>query len=142
MEEQIDNIAHSIQDLLQAMKKPATTGEELSGLVNDISQCVDNIIYETQGTIDTAPGLSNDLLNDADDVLAILGDIRNELLDLGDDIIDQPGDRQIKQKVANSSYEIAKVFCVDLACQRFTVYSGCLIYTFVRIISSSTSLAC
>jgi chromosome segregation ATPase len=109
LEEQIDNIAHAIQDLLQVMKQSSTTANELSTLVNEISQYVDNIIYETQGTIDTAPGISNETLNDCDDVLDILSNIRNELLDLGDDIVVQPGDRQLKQKVANSSYEIAKV---------------------------------
>jgi methyl-accepting chemotaxis protein len=127
LEEQIDNIAHAIQDLLQEMKKPNPNADEISSLVNEISQFVDNIIYETQGTIDTAPGLSNDLLNDADDVLAILTDIRNELLDLGEDILDHPEDRQIKQKVANSSYEVAKVKLTYLACQRSIDYIGCII---------------
>jgi cob(I)alamin adenosyltransferase len=108
------------------MKKPNTNADEISALVNEISQFVDNIIYESQGTIDTAPELTNELLNDADDVLAILSDIRNELLDLGEDILDHPEDRQIKQKVANSSYEVAKVKLIHVACQRFVNYSGWL----------------
>jgi hypothetical protein len=127
LEEQIDNIAHAIQDLLQEMKKPNPNADEISSLVNEISQFVDNIIYETQCTIDTAPGLSNELLNDADDVLAILTDIRNELLDLGEDILDHPEDRQIKQKVANSSYEVAKVYFTHLACQRSIDHLGWII---------------
>ena len=85
-----------------------SSGDALSSLVNSISNCVDNIIYETQGTLDISPDMNQDVMADADDVVAVLGDIRNELLDLGDAIIDNPTDRAMKQKIANSSYEVAK----------------------------------
>lgn len=90
------------------MLNTSVTGEKLSDLVNNIATCVDNIIYETQGTLDISPNMDQDVMADADDVVAILGDIRNELLDLGDDVVESPGDRGLKQKIANSSYEIAK----------------------------------
>lgn len=76
--------------------------------INNICTCVDNIIYETQGTLDISPNMNQDAMADADDVVAILGDIRTELLDMCKAIIASPSDRALKQKIANSSYEVAK----------------------------------
>jgi hypothetical protein len=90
------------------MLKTNATGDPLVSLVNNIATCVDNIIYESQGTLDISPGMSQDAMADADDILAVLGEIRNEILDLGDTVMDTPGDRSLKQKIADSSYEVAK----------------------------------
>ena len=97
------------------MKKSNPSADEISALVNEISQFVDDIIYESQGTMDTAP-LSPERLDEADEVLAILTDIRSELLDLSDDILDRPDDKQISKSLANSSYEVAKVLIANVAC--------------------------
>lgn len=83
-------------------------GDDILDLVNSIATCIDNIIYETQGTMDTSPDVGKDLLDDSDDIMNILSDLRLELLDLGDDFVRAPNDRAIKQKVANSSYDVAK----------------------------------
>ncbi|KAJ2998072.1 component of the polarisome [Globomyces sp. JEL0801] len=106
--DQIDSIAHTIQKLLQAMKDPGATGDELLDYINKVATNVDNIIYETQGTLDTSPEISDQVANEADEIALILSDIRNEFLDLGDIIYDAPNDKTTKQKLANSSYEMAK----------------------------------
>ena len=97
-----------IKDLLQVMLKSSVTGDELNGVVGKIASCIDKIIYETQGTLDISTSLSNAIIDEADAIVTDMGDINNELLDLGDDLLEAPGDRGIKQKIANTSYEIAK----------------------------------
>ncbi|KAJ3322145.1 component of the polarisome [Boothiomyces sp. JEL0866] len=107
LQEQTDIIAHNIQDLLAAIKQNSST-DTVTKFINSIATCMDNIIYETQGTLDISPQMNQDAMADADDILAVLGDIRNELLDLNEMIIKTPSDRAIKQKVGTLSYEVAK----------------------------------
>lgn len=94
--------------MLAAIKQNSPT-DNVTKFINSIATCMDNIIYETQGTLDISPQMNQDAMADADDILAVLGDIRNELLDLNDMIIKTPSDRAIKQKVGTLSYEVAKV---------------------------------
>lgn len=90
------------------MGKPSTTGSYLFGLCSDIAQLVDNIVYETQGSINIDPNLSDNLLNDVDDLLALLNDIRTEILDLGDSLLDGPENRGVKQQLANACYDVER----------------------------------
>ncbi|KAI8928418.1 hypothetical protein BC831DRAFT_503408 [Entophlyctis helioformis] len=108
VEEQTDVIAHTIQDLLQTMRDPAALGEDLQDLINEIINFVDNIVYETRGTFDATRNADPDMRADAEDVLLVMTDVRELLVDHSEDIMDNPANKTVKQKVANSSYEIAK----------------------------------
>ena len=98
-----------IQDVLQKMLKTQTSGDAINDIIVQIATCIDKIIYETQGTLDISTSMPNSMIDDADAIVADLGDINNELLDLGEDLIDSPGDRDITQKIANTCYETAKI---------------------------------
>jgi hypothetical protein len=80
------------------MRNPTVVSDDVLGLVDGIAQC-----------IDTSADVGKSLLDESDEVLAILGELRLDILDLGDDFVKSPRDRAIKQKVANIAYEIAKV---------------------------------
>lgn len=107
LNEQIDSINQLVKDLSRSMTKQTTSASYITGIISDIAQCVDNIVYETQGTIDIDNNLSDAVLNDCDDVLALLSDIRNDILDMGDLDLE---DRNVKQKLQDNGYEIQKVF--------------------------------
>ena len=109
MEDQTDDIAHTIQDLLQAMRQPSAEGNDMQRLINNVMNFVENIIFETRSTFDITPDLHPDMRADCDDILELLEDDRDKLLDMADQIITSK-DRGIKQQIANCSYEIAKVY--------------------------------
>jgi hypothetical protein len=74
----------------------------MSDLVNDIYICVDDIIYETQGTLDTTSDLKKPAIEVADRQLDVMTDIRTELYRLTDKILQNPKDRDIKQQISDS----------------------------------------
>ncbi|KAH6559731.1 hypothetical protein BASA60_003246 [Batrachochytrium salamandrivorans] len=91
------------------MRSASTRGEDLHDLINEIVNFVDNIAYESRGTFDASRGAMHpDMRADAEDVISTMIDSRERLLVLCDAIMDNPGNKPVKQKVANSSYEIAK----------------------------------
>eukprot|EP00842_Homolaphlyctis_polyrhiza_P002047 jgi/Hompol1/2843/HPOL_006188-RA len=108
LEEQTGVIALTIQDLLGAMKDTSATSDELQDLINEIINFVDNIVYETRGTFDVTRSLHPDIREDADNVLVIMAEVRETLLDLCDEVARDPTSKSVKQKVASTSYAIAK----------------------------------
>lgn len=74
----------------------------MSDLVNDIYICVDDIIYEAQGTLDTTNELKKAAIEDADHQLDVLTDVRTELYRLTDKVLQNPKDRDIKQQITDS----------------------------------------
>lgn len=113
LEDQTDDIAHAIQNLLQAMRKAPSDINEITSLVDNILVFVDNIIFETKATIDATPSLHQDMVADCDDVLEFLEQDRKRLLILIEKVGDLHDQRAAKQEIANCSYEMAKVRCGD-----------------------------
>jgi hypothetical protein len=83
-------------------------GKIISDLIADIAQTVDNIVYETQGTIDNDKTLESRLVNECDKILDLLNNNRFDLLDLGAIALESTYNKDIRQKLANTSYAIAK----------------------------------
>jgi uncharacterized protein YukE len=104
LEDNTDDIAHTIQDLLQAMRNSATPPTALQKLLGTVQTIVDNIIYETKLTLSES-GTSPNLRADCKVVLELLEDDREKLITMAKDVTK---DRSVKQQIANSSYEIAK----------------------------------
>ena len=106
LEDQTDDIAHLIQNLLQSVRQNNGDSLDSRPLINSVTLHVDNIVYETKGTFDTTNNISSDMRADCEDVLDLLEDSRDKLLDMADNI---SNDRAFKQETVNTFYEIVKV---------------------------------
>ncbi|KAJ3255908.1 hypothetical protein HK103_005824 [Boothiomyces macroporosus] len=100
--QKIDSISSHQKDLFSLIKQNSGNGKQMSDLVNDIYICVDDIIYEAQGTLDTTNELKKAAIEDADHQLDVLTDVRTELYRLTDKVLQNPKDRDIKQQITDS----------------------------------------
>ncbi|KAI8892173.1 hypothetical protein BC833DRAFT_393414 [Globomyces pollinis-pini] len=107
LNDQMDEMAHSIKDLVAAMKQSDSTEDQIIQYINEIADNVDNIVYETQGSIDNS-NLKRNVIEDTDDILAKLSEVRLDILDYGDVLVEDLKDQFTKQKITNATYDIAK----------------------------------
>ena len=106
LEEETDDIAYTIQDLLQSMRSTSCSGPELKRFISEITDHIGVVVKESDQTFSQHG--SSSLVSTATNLLDLLSRAKDTLQQLGDDIMDQPGNKALKQKIANTSYEIAK----------------------------------
>ncbi|KAJ3102582.1 component of the polarisome [Phlyctochytrium bullatum] len=105
LERQTDQIVQSIQTLLHSMRQSAN-GEEFRDIIGGITRTVDEVIRESdRSSVElNIPDLRDRIKPVLDDLFAA----NQKLGDLGYSIIDQPQSKTLKQRIASSSYDIAK----------------------------------
>jgi hypothetical protein len=106
LEEQTDDIAHTIQDLLQTMRSPSSSGPELKHFIRKVIDRIDAVVDESQLTFSKHG--DDELVMDANDLIDALSTARSTMDGLVEDIMAESSNKSIKQKIANTSYEIAK----------------------------------
>ncbi|KAI8848661.1 hypothetical protein BC829DRAFT_443611 [Chytridium lagenaria] len=105
LERQTDQIVQSIQTLLHSMRQSAN-GKEFQDIIIGITRTVNEVIMESDRSImDVA---SPDLRDRIKPVLDDLSAANQKLNDLGYAIVEQPQSKTLKQRIASSSYDIAK----------------------------------
>lgn len=103
LEMQTDTIVQSIQSLLNAMRQPGPYGRDFLAIVGDISDVVNAVITESKGT------LANTEFGDKAGVILVdLVKVLKQLEGLGQEMVNVSPSKSLKQKMASSSYEIAK----------------------------------
>ncbi|KAJ3219198.1 component of the polarisome [Dinochytrium kinnereticum] len=105
LEKQTDQIVQSIQTLLHSMRQSAN-GEEFRDIISGITRTVNEVINESDGS--TLEMASGDLRDRIKPVLDDLAAANQKLNDLGYSILEQPQSKTLKQRIASSSYDIAK----------------------------------
>ena len=107
-----DEIVQAIQNLLYAMRTSTTYGSEFQSNVSGITTIVDNLISVTKKTF-SSPTASSEMKSQGDLILSDLKNANYTLEDIGNSMLDMvnddPNSKVLKQKLASSSYEIAKV---------------------------------
>ncbi|KAJ3320409.1 hypothetical protein HDV06_005332 [Boothiomyces sp. JEL0866] len=102
IKQKIDSMGTHQKELFNLIKQNSSNGKQMSDLVNDIYICVDDIIYEAQGTLDTTNELKKAAVEDADHQLDVMTDLRTELYRLTDKVVQNPKDREVKQQITDS----------------------------------------
>ena len=92
-------------------------GGEIRSIVIDIERFVDNIVIETKSTLEISNDLDANAVADCEEIMDLLEADRDFLVKVGDEII-KANSKPARQKIANVSYEIAKVIASDLARKR------------------------
>ncbi|KAI8811148.1 hypothetical protein BJ742DRAFT_152785 [Cladochytrium replicatum] len=106
LERQTDQIVQAIQVLLMAMRQTTQLDPpEVSRTIGGITGIVDNLVRKTRSTLSRDTGESR---GRAEGVLRELGNSNMRLEQLGREMVENPGSKALKQKLASSSYEIAK----------------------------------
>ena len=106
MEEETDEIAHTIQVLLQSMRLTSTSGYDLQRLIRQVTDRIDGVIFESDNTIRET--MDRGIVDEAMDTLSRLSLARDTMDSLADSVVEDSSNKAIKQKIANTSYEIAK----------------------------------
>jgi hypothetical protein len=88
------------------MRSSSTSGHELEKIICVITDHIDVVIFESKGTFSQHG--HRDLAEDALNLLSSLSDTKNLLDSLGKKIAHDSSNKSFKQKIANTSYEIAK----------------------------------
>jgi predicted RND superfamily exporter protein len=104
LEDNTDDIAHAIQDLLQSMRNTSALPEDVKKLLLNVQTIVDNIIFETRLTLSEFT-VNKSVKDECEQVLELLESDYEKLGQMAKDV----NDRNVKQQIANSSYEVAKV---------------------------------
>ncbi|KAJ3098420.1 component of the polarisome [Phlyctochytrium planicorne] len=105
LEKQTDQIVQAIQTLLHSMRQSAN-GEEFRDIIAGITRTVNEVIRESDRC--TMEVGSDDLRDRTKPVLDDLTAASHKLDDLGYSILEQPQSKTLKQRIASSSYDIAK----------------------------------
>lgn len=113
METQTDLIVQAIQVLLGSMRNSTTFGPEFKDIIRGITVIVSEVIQVSEGTLKSR---KSEYRERGELILKELGSSNKKLEELGVSMIEQPQNKSIKQKLAASSYEIAKV-CSSLFLQ-------------------------
>ena len=103
MEQQTDSIVQSIQTLLNAMRQPGPYGNDFLGVVQEINDVVDSVVKHSKSVLS-----KTGLISSAAIVLNDLTLVSDQLDTLGRDMVRETPSKSLKQKMASSSYEIAK----------------------------------
>ncbi|KAJ3300620.1 Serine/threonine-protein kinase smu1 [Borealophlyctis nickersoniae] len=111
IEEQTDVIVSAIQRLLQSMRQQTESGAHYKETIDSISNTVDEIVARSSRTLSAGAGVGvkEDFARKGEVVLEILQEAKRKLDDLAVGIVETPGSKMLKQRIANSSYEVAKV---------------------------------
>ncbi|KAJ3055625.1 component of the polarisome [Rhizophlyctis rosea] len=110
IEEQTDVIVSAIQQLLQSMRQQTESGTHYKKTIDSISNTVDEIVLRSRQTLGPggAAGVVEDTRKQGAVILEVLEGARSKLDELAAGIVETPGSKVLKQRIANSSYEVAK----------------------------------
>ncbi|KAJ3044724.1 component of the polarisome [Rhizophlyctis rosea] len=106
LEKQTDSIVQAIQSLLYAMRQSTTFGQEFKDTVSGITTIVDNLVTVSRRTL-SKPSAS-DFRTRGELILQDLAAANQKLEELGESMVSSPQSKSLKQRLASSSYEIAK----------------------------------
>lgn len=106
LEQQTDLIVQAIQSLLVAMKQNTPVGQEFDDTVRSITDIVYNLVKVSTHTL-SKPSAAR-FRADGEAILKDLSKANIDLEDLGISMLNSPQSKTLKQKLASSSYEIAK----------------------------------
>ncbi|KAI9094657.1 hypothetical protein DFS34DRAFT_582702 [Phlyctochytrium arcticum] len=106
LERQTDQIVQAIQTLLYAMRQSTTFGQDFKDTVSGITSIVDNLVTVSRRTL-SKPS-ATEFRNKGELILQDLGNANLKLEELGVSMVNSPGSKTLKQRLASSSYEIAK----------------------------------
>ncbi|KAJ3378195.1 component of the polarisome [Entophlyctis sp. JEL0112] len=111
LERQTDQIVQSIQWLLNSMRQTQISGQEFVDTVAQITTTVSAICRESQATL--AKPSCTAIRTRGNELVSELLNANGKIGDLGNQLVLSPTSKALKQKMASSSYEIAK-FVKDL----------------------------
>ncbi|KAJ3015900.1 component of the polarisome [Thoreauomyces humboldtii] len=115
LEKQTDQIVQAIQSLLYAMRAPPPNASDPSqpsspppftSTVSGITRIVDNLVVVARDTLHRPSG--QEFRSRGEMILEDLSTANKRLEHLGEQMVQQPNSKTGKQKLASSSYEIAK----------------------------------
>ncbi|TPX71731.1 hypothetical protein SpCBS45565_g00893 [Spizellomyces sp. 'palustris'] len=106
LEKQTDQIVQAIQTLLIAMRQTSTLTPDFSATVSGITSIVDNLVTVSQSTLSKPSAL--EFRSRGEGILSDLSAANIRLEELGKSMVSEPGSKSLKQRLASSSYEIAK----------------------------------
>ncbi|KAJ3108522.1 component of the polarisome, partial [Physocladia obscura] len=106
LERQTDEIVQAIQSLLASMRQNQTFGVEFTDTVTKISTIV-NRICDTSSATMAKPSAAG-VRTQGTELLGQLKEASSKIGELGSSLVEQPSSKALKQRIASSSYEIAK----------------------------------
>ncbi|RKO85421.1 hypothetical protein BDK51DRAFT_48026, partial [Blyttiomyces helicus] len=106
LEKQTDQIVQAIQTLLTAMRSQNSVGQEFTMTVSGITSIVDSLVGVSRRTL-SRPSAA-DFRSQGEMILRDLSDANLKLEELGRSMVEAPQSKTLKQRLASSSYEIAK----------------------------------
>ncbi|KAI8822407.1 uncharacterized protein EV422DRAFT_523906 [Fimicolochytrium jonesii] len=106
LEKQTDQIVQAIQSLLLAMRQSTSFGQSFSDTVTSITTIVDNLVTVSRTTL--AKPAAAEFQTRGEMILQDLSNSNVKLDELGRNMLAMPQSKTLKQKLASSSYEIAK----------------------------------
>ncbi|KAJ3213298.1 component of the polarisome, partial [Clydaea vesicula] len=106
LEQQTELIVQAIQNLLSQMRQSTTFGQEFKDTVSGITSIVDHLVIIAHKTLSKPEG--NAYRQKGEIILEDLSNANVTLQNLGVNMISSPQSKTLKQKLASSSYEIAK----------------------------------
>jgi hypothetical protein len=108
LEDQTDDIAYSIQDLLQAMRDGASASQ-ISDHIHSVIEFVDNTIYETHSTFTATDEVDRTVKMDCEIILDSLENDREALLAYTKKLTSTTYDKTMTKNISNACYDVAKV---------------------------------
>jgi hypothetical protein len=103
LEQQTDAIVGSIQSLLNAMRQPGPYDNTFLDIVKEITTVVESVVKESKAALS-----GTDVSNSAGVILGDLTSVSGQLSNFGREMVESAPTKNLKQKMASSSYEIAK----------------------------------
>jgi hypothetical protein len=120
LEKQTDLIVQAIQTLLYAMRQSSSFGEDFKETISGITSIVDNLVSVSRETLNSP--VADSFRQQGEAILKELSSSNIKLEELGNNMINSPQSKTLKQRLATSSYEIAKVsdtlLVLFLVCKR------------------------
>ncbi|KAJ3074588.1 Peroxisome biosynthesis protein pex1 [Podochytrium sp. JEL0797] len=106
LEKQTDQIVQAIQSLLGLMRQSQTFGPEFTSTVTQIINIVSSICQVSAATM-SKPSAAG-VRSRGTEILLDLKDANSKIGELGNALVASPSSKALKQRIASSSYEIAK----------------------------------
>ncbi|KAJ3029765.1 UNVERIFIED_CONTAM: component of the polarisome [Siphonaria sp. JEL0065] len=106
LEKQTDQIVQAIQSLLNSMRQNQTFGQEFTATVSQITTIVSSICQVSSATM--AKPSAAAVRGRGNEILLDLKDSSSKIGELGNALVASPTSKALKQRIASSSYEIAK----------------------------------
>lgn len=102
MEQETDHIVKSIQSLFKILKNPNPNESELDSSLTTIARIVSAMLDTCEHSVKSVNGDS------CDEIFILLESNLDRLLFLGETIKIEVGNKNVKQQIASTAYDIAK----------------------------------